>query len=144
MRGIGSISPGWGVTAVRIAMGLILFIAGYGKVSAGVAGVTEAFTGMGVPLPGVTAPFVMVLELVGGALLLVGLAGRWVGLLFAIQFAYITFLLKLPADGWGAARLDVMLLAGAILMVLAGSGRASLDAVWLERERGPAGGRRAL
>ena len=144
MRGFGNIDPGWGVTAVRIATGLILFIAGYGKFIDGIAGLTEAFTEMGIPLPGVTAPFVVVLELVGGALLLVGLAGRWVGLLFALQFAYITFLLKLPGEGWGAARLDVMLLAAAILMFLAGSGRASVDAAWLERDRGPAGGRRAL
>lgn len=143
MRGVANIDPGWGVTAVRIAMGLILVIAGYGKFTAGIAGV-KAFTRMGVPVPGVTAPFVLVLELVGGALLLVGLAGRWVGLLFALQLAYITFLLKLPGEGWGAARLDVMLLAAAILMFLAGSGRASVDAAWLERDRGPAGGRRAL
>ena len=144
MRGIGTVDPGWGITAVRIAMGLILLIAGYGKVVGGIGGVAEAFAGMGVPLPGVTAPLVAVLELVGGAALLVGLAGRWLGVLFAIQFAYITFLLRLPEQAWAPARLDVMILAGAILLILAGSGRASVDEVWLERDRGAGAGRRAL
>lgn len=144
MRGIGNIDPGWGVTAVRIALGLILFIAGYGKFAEGLDGLAEAFASMGVPMPQVTAPFVAVLELIGGGLLLIGLAGRWLGLLFTIQFAYITFLLKLPGDGWGAARLDVTILAGALLLFLAGSGRASVDEMWLERDRGPGTGRRAL
>lgn len=144
MRGIGNIDPGWGITAVRLATGLILLVAGWGKVTGGIGGVAEAFAGMGVPLPGIAAPFVAVLELVGGALLLVGLASRWLGLLFAIQFAYITFLLKLPSQGWGPTRIDVMLLAGAILLFLAGSGRGSVDEVWLERDRGAGTGRRAL
>lgn len=144
MRGIGDIDPGWGVTAVRIALGLIFLLAGYGKFAGGLDGLAEGFASMGVPIPQVTAPFVAVLELVGGALLLIGLAGRWLGLLFAIQFAYITFLLKLPTDGWDAARLDVTILAGSLLLLLAGSGRASVDEVWLERDRGRSTGRRAL
>lgn len=143
MRGIGNVDPGWGVTAVRIALGLIFLLAGYGKFAGGLGGLAEAFASMGVPVPQVTAPFVAVLELVGGALLLIGLAGRWLGLLFAVQFAYITFLLKLPADGWEAARLDVTILAGSLLLFLAGSGRASVDEMWLERDQAPGTGRRA-
>lgn len=143
MRGIGNVDPGWGVTAVRIALGVIFLLAGYGKFADGLGGLAEAFASMGVPMPQVAAPFVAMLELVGGALLLIGLAGRWLGLLFAIQFAYITFLLKLPADGWEGARLDVTILAGSLLLFLAGSGRASVDEVWLERDQGPGTGRRA-
>jgi len=148
MRGIGTIDPGWGITPVRVAMGLIVFLAGWGKLTGegGIAGVAEGFRAMGIPLPGVAAPFVVILEVVGGLLLLAGLAARWVGLVFALQFAYISFLLKLPTDGWDGARFDVLLLAGSLLLFLAGAGRLSVDEVWLERDRRPGagGGRRAV
>lgn len=149
MRGVGTIDPGWGITPVRIAMGLILFLAGWGKLTGegGLAAVAEGFGEMGIPLPGMAALFVVILEVVGGLLLLAGLAARWVGLLVALQFAYITLALKLPADGWDGARLDVLLLAAGLLLFLAGAGRLSIDEAWLAREPGhpgPGGSRRAV
>jgi TRAP-type C4-dicarboxylate transport system permease large subunit len=71
--------------------------------------------------------------LVGGILLLVGLAARWVGLLFALEFAVAAFYFKFPVQGWQAGRIDLMLLAGAILLFLAGPGKAAIDEVWLEK-----------
>ena len=38
--------------------------------------------------------------------------------------------------GWAGARLDLMLLAGGVLLLFAGSGRLSIDEVWLEPRRG--------
>ena len=127
--------PGWGVAAVRIVMGLIFVTAGWGKVANGFGAVAANFGKMGMPMPGVTGPFIALLELIGGALLLVGLAGRWLGLLFAIEFIVATFIVKLPSVGWAGARLVAMLLAGALLLFSAGSGRLSLDDVWLGRRR---------
>ncbi|HZF03279.1 MAG TPA: DoxX family protein [Patescibacteria group bacterium] len=127
-----SLDPGWGVAVVRVVMGLILLTAGWGKITAGFATVAANFAKMGMPVPGVTGPFIALLELVGGALLLVGLGGRWLGLLFALEFVVATFVVKLPSAGWAGARLDVMLLAGGVLLFLAGSGRVSIDEVWLE------------
>ncbi|MGH7389705.1 MAG: DoxX family protein [Candidatus Rokuibacteriota bacterium] len=132
MRGIWSIHPGWGITAVRIAMGIIFLVAGWQKVSGGLDGLAAAFAKMGIPVPGLAGPFVAVLELVGGALLILGLGARWLGLLFAIEFVVATLYVKMPM-GWGGARLDVMLLAGGLLLFLAGSGRAAVDEVWLEK-----------
>src|SRR6266576_698270 len=108
-----SLDPGWGVAAVRVVMGLILLNAGWGKVASGLPTVASNFAKMGMPAPGVTGPFIALLELVGGVLLLVGLAGRWAG-----------------------PRLDLMLLAGGVLLLFAGSGRLSIDEVWLEPRRG--------
>jgi uncharacterized membrane protein YphA (DoxX/SURF4 family) len=45
------------------------------------------------------------------------------------------FVVKLPSVGWAGARLDLMLLAGGVLLLFAGSGRLSIDDVWLERRR---------
>ena len=130
-----SMDPGWGVTAVRVVMGLIFVGAGWSKVAAGLSVVAANFGKMGMPMPGLTGPFIALLELVGGALLLIGLAGRWLGLLFAIEFVVAAFVVKLPSVGWAGARLDLMLLAGGLLLFSAGSGRLSIDEVWLERRR---------
>jgi putative oxidoreductase len=89
---------------------------------------------MGFPMPGAFAFTAATLELVGGLLLLVGLFGRWLGLLFAIQFTVAFLYVKLPG-GFNAGRLDLMLVAAAILLLLAGSGRASLDERWIEKPR---------
>ena len=40
--------------------------------------------------------------------------------------------MKLPG-GFAAGRLDLMLVAAALLFLLAGSGRASVDEAWLEK-----------
>lgn len=135
MQGIWGIAPGWGITTVRVVMALILIAAGWTKLSGGMEVVTASFGRMGMPMPGLSGPFIVLLELVGGSLLLLGIASRWLGLLFAIQFVVATFSVKLPTAGWIGARLDLMLLAGGLLLFLAGPGRAAVDEIWLERLR---------
>ena len=134
MRGMWGIEAGWGITAVRVAMALVLFFAGWAKVAGGLDNVAAAFTKMGIPLPGISGPFIGFLELFGGLALLVGLFGRWLGLVFAIEFVVAAFYVKFAGPGWNAGRLDLMLLAGGILLFLAGPGKAAIDAVWLEKE----------
>jgi putative oxidoreductase len=135
MRGIGGIDPGWGITAVRIAAGLVWVHAGWRKwFQAGVTtGVTNAMRGYGLPVPEAFAFVASTLELVGGALVLIGLFGRWLGLLFTIEFIIAFFYVKLRLQSFADGRLDVMLLAAAILLFLAGPGRAAVDEAWLER-----------
>jgi putative oxidoreductase len=78
-------------------------------------------------------PFVAILEIVGGVLLIVGLATRWISLLFVIEMLVTTLWVQIPARGWNASDLDRAVLASSLLLVLAGSGKASLDAIWLEK-----------
>ncbi|HET9491380.1 MAG TPA: DoxX family protein [Methylomirabilota bacterium] len=132
MRGIWGIDPGWGITAVRLAVGVIVLVAGWAKLMVGMDEVTASFAQMGIPAPGVTGLFVMLVEIVGGALLILGIATRWVALVFAIEFLVTTLYVKIPV-GLAGARLDIMLLAGNILLFLAGPGRAAVDALWLEK-----------
>jgi len=133
MRGIFGVDPGWGVTVVRISMGLIFAVHGYQKFAGGIAGVSAFFAKVSIPLPGLMAPVIAILELVGGLLLLAGVATRWVGLLFAIEMIVTTFWVQIPGGGWGASDLDRSLLAGGILLLLAGAGRAAVDERWLEK-----------
>jgi putative oxidoreductase len=134
MKRIVSIDPAWGITVVRISTGLIFVVHGVQKFVAGLGAVTAFFAKVGIPTPGVMGPFIAILELVGGVLLIVGLATRWIGLLFAIEMLVTTLWVQIPSRGWIASDLDRALLASSLLLVLAGGGKASVDTIWLEKD----------
>jgi putative oxidoreductase len=137
MRALEGMHPGWGITVVRVMMGIILIVAGYQKFAGGIDRFAGFLPQLGVPAPELFGWFIPILELVGGILVLLGLGVRWVGLLFIIEFLVITFYVKLPRaapmGGWDSARIDLMMLAAAVLLVLAGPGKASLDEMLLKR-----------
>jgi len=100
------------------------------------------FVKIGIAWPQVMAPFVGVVEIVCGSLLLIGLVTRLatVPLLIDIAVAiYSTKIVALPKNGfWGTlheARTDVSMLLGLIFLLLVGGGEWSLD-VWLAERRG--------
>jgi putative oxidoreductase len=118
-------------------MGIILIVAGYQKFAGGIDRFAGFLPQLGVPAPELFGWLVPLLELVGGTLVLLGLGVRWLGLLFIIEFLVTAFYVKLPRPaplgGWDSARIDLMMLAAAVMLVLAGSGRASLDELLLKR-----------
>src|SRR5215207_10898111 len=134
-----SLHPAWGITIVRLMMGVILLVAGYQKFAAGIPGFTSFLPNMGIPMPELFGPFIPTLELVGGALVVLGLFTRWVAALFVVEFLVTTFVVKLPRPapfgGWDSARIDLMMLAAAVMLVLVGPGKLAFDA-WLSRRRG--------
>lgn len=73
-----------GLLVLRVVVGVVMFLHGWQKFFAnGTDGVDQMLTGAGVPLPGITAIALPTLELVGGALLVLGVATRVLGVLFA-------------------------------------------------------------
>ena len=136
MGALNTIHPGWGIAAVRLAASIVLIVAGFSKFG-NLNGFAGFLTNVGFPAPGLLAPFVATLELVGGILLLIGLGTRWVAILFVIHFLIIAFVVKLPRMGWDPSRIDVMMLAAAILMLLAGPGKAAVDEVLAKRRGEP-------
>jgi putative oxidoreductase len=124
---MAGLHPGWGLTAVRVAMGAILFMAGLDKWRIGI-GVTSAnFAKWSIPLPELAGPFVGALEIVGGALLVLGVFTRWVALSFMLQFVVATFWVKYRLIGWDAGRLDLMFVACGLLLWLHGPGKAAVQ-----------------
>ena len=130
MPGVLGIHPGWGLTLVRISTGLIFAVHGYQKFAGGIAGVASYFAKLGIPAPGLMAPLIASLELLGGLLLIAGLAARWIGLLLALEMIVTGFLVQIPAKGWNASDLDRSLLAAGLAMFLAGPGRAAIDTLF--------------
>jgi putative oxidoreductase len=118
---------------LRLIMGIILSVAGYAKL-VGIAGTIEYFAKHGFPLPLITAWFITLLELCGGIALILGLFVRYLGLLYTIEFVVAVFWVKLATQGYGAARLDMMLVAGAAALYFLGAGRWSIDSVWLKKK----------
>lgn len=120
------------IAIVRIITGAVFFAHGYQKVFVyGHAAVTQAFAGMHIPLPGVTALLIAAIELIGGAALILGLGTRIAAALLACDMLGAILLVHgqngffLPT-GFEFA---LTLLGASIALAIAGSGSASVDAV---------------
>jgi putative oxidoreductase len=134
------------VLLIRILVGWVFLSEGIQKFlfpdSLGVG----RFVKIGIPSPQVMAPFVGVVEIVCGSLLLIGLVTRLatVPLLIDICVAlYSTKIVTFAKNGfWGTlheARTDVSMLLGLVFLLVVGAGAWSVDA-WLAERRGGTNG----
>lgn len=127
--------PRWGITIVRLMMGVILLVAGTQKWASGIGGFVNFVSQLGIPAPQVVAPIIATGELVGGLLLLAGLGARWVGVWFVCEFLVTSLYVKFGhGQGWEPTRIDLMLLAGAVMIAVCGAGALALDE-WMARRR---------
>jgi len=125
--------PAWGAVPLRLVMGIILVVSGYGKLG-NMVGTIGNFTKWGFPVPEATAWFIALLECFGGIALLLGLFVRYLGVLYAIQFIVAALRVNLPLQGYQASRLVLMLIVVGAALFCIGAGPLSIDSVWLERE----------
>jgi putative oxidoreductase len=121
------------ILVLRLAVGVVLAYHGWLKLPdvSGFAGFVDS---LGIRAPELTAYLVTYLELLGGIALILGLATRYVAALFAIEMVFTTALVKvdvglIASDGGVGAELDILILAIALSLVLAGAGRWSVDAL---------------
>jgi uncharacterized membrane protein YphA (DoxX/SURF4 family) len=92
------------------------------------------FIKIGIPLPGVMAPFVGVVEIVCGLLLIAGLATRLAAVPLIIDMVVAIATTKIPllvkSGFWAAAheaRTDYCMILGSIFLLIVGSGPVSVD-----------------
>jgi len=135
MKRLPQLDSDWGIAAVRMIMGFMLILTGYEKLTSGIQRVSASMVKNQIPFPTVMAAYITALELLGGFLLLIGLGGRWLGLLYMGEFLVVSFYVMVPTRGWMDARLPIMLLAGALMLFVSGSGKASLDRVLSYRRK---------
>jgi putative oxidoreductase len=117
----------WLVGAVFLAEGIqkFLFPAALG---------TGRFAKIGLPAPEFLAPFVGVVEITCGALVIVGLLTRWAAVPLLIDMAVAITTTKIPmlhTQGFWAmaheARTDWCMLLGALFLLIVGPGAWSID-----------------
>ncbi len=118
-----------GLAALRLAVAAVFINHGWQKLFVyGFAGVTGAFTHMGVPVPGLMGPFIGVLEFFGGIALALGLLTRLFALGFVFDMLGAILLVQLK-KGFGGFELEFLLLGSSLALVLAGAGEFSVDAL---------------
>jgi putative oxidoreductase len=116
-----------GALILRVLGGFILLYSGYLKLFvAGFSNVIGAFERMGMVLPQLTGPFIALLEFFGGIAVILGLATRYLGVLFTIEFLVAFFFVKI-GRGYMDYRIDLALIAFAVLWATHGAGKLSLD-----------------
>ena len=139
--GLNGLRQGWGIALIRLVMGCMLIYSGYQKIIA-MAGAVAFFGMVQVPAPDIVAPIIAAGEVLGGALLVVGLGIRYVPFWYIAMFIVTAFYVKLPREapifGYDAARIDIMLLIGNVMLLLEGAGAWSLDH-YLARRRSDQG-----
>jgi uncharacterized membrane protein YphA (DoxX/SURF4 family) len=124
----------WGILLVRILVGWVFLSEGIQKFLFPAALGTGRFAKIGIPWPQYSAPFVGVVEIVCGALLILGLFTSLASVLLLIDIAVAIATTKFPMllkQGFWAtlheARTDFSMLFGLIAILLMGAGMFSLD-----------------
>ncbi len=123
-----------GLAVLRVAVAAVFINHGRQKLFVyGFAGVTGAFTQMGVPFPGIMGPFIGLLEFFGGIALLLGLLTRLLAVGFVCDMLGAIVLVQLKR-GFSGYELEFMLLGSSLALALTGAGRFSVDAFLAARQ----------
>jgi putative oxidoreductase len=128
-----------GLTILRLVLGATFIMHGGQKLFVyGFAGVTGAFAGMGIPMPGLLGPFVALVEFFGGIAIVLGLLTRLaaLGVGATMLVAILTVHLKAGFFNPSGVEFPLSLLASAITLVITGAGAFSLDALLDKRLSG--------
>jgi len=128
--------PDRALLVLRLALAVIFILHGYQKLFVmGHAGVEGFFTQLGIPLPGIAAWCVALLEFGGGIALAAGLFTRPLALLFVADMMGAICFALLPKGFAGGYEFEFLLAAGSLAVAIGGGGSPSVD----ERMRAKAG-----
>jgi putative oxidoreductase len=124
-------------TILRIMAGITFLWYGVSKLG-NPAGFIGFVGSLGFPIPVLFGWLVILLEIIGGLLLIIGLATRSMGLFLAVLMLFTTLLVKVNAGFIGSqgagAELDLNLLAMSLALAILGPGALSVETNLLKRE----------
>ena len=126
-------NPGLGLAILRVVVGVVYITHGIPKLLGGVPGTGAFLAHLGIPLPGLFAWVVTLLETLGGLSLVAGFLVAPVAFLFMIEMIVGIILVHAP-NGWyvvgggsAGAEYSTVLIAALLALVLAGPGAAAVD-----------------
>ncbi|NUR83019.1 MAG: DoxX family protein [Nonomuraea sp.] len=117
----------------RVGVGGIFFANGWTKLEDGLTATGAKFLQHGAPAPGAWATVTMLTELIGGALLIAGLAVSVTGLILFSE-ALAVFLVATPINPITGNEL-ILLGTSSLLLAVVGAGRLSVDHMVVIRRR---------
>ena len=126
----------FGLAVLRVFAGITICMHGYLKLFAmGIAGTTAFFTQVGIPLPGIAAPLVAVLEFFGGIALIIGLFTRPIAALLAIDLLGAVLFVRMKGGFFApnGTEFELLLFAVFVSLALAGGGAYSADEAMARR-----------
>jgi putative oxidoreductase len=126
----------WAITVLRVVVGAVFLAHGIQKFFMfGLHGVAGMFGSIGVPLPAVTSAIVALVELVGGAALILGFLTRWAAALNGFDMLVAVLLVHLKNGFFNPMGVEfpLTLLAACIALALLGPGAASVDGALAKR-----------
>ena len=134
MNGSGlSGAQGWGLTVLRVVVGVVFLVHGVDKVfNLKFGGVAGFFAQHGIPAPAVAAVVVSLVEFLGGIALILGLFSRWVAIPIAIDMLVAILVVHLPNGFFVSSRgyeFTLLLLAASVALILEGGGELAVDNV---------------
>lgn len=135
MRKLVSTDAPGAVLLVRLVVGGVFLSEGIQKFLFPADLGVGRFIKIGIPWPEFMAPFVGVCEILGGALILIGLLTRFASLVLIMDMLVAIGTTKIPlltSKGfWNfahEARVDYAMLLGCLFLLIAGAGGVSVDA----------------
>ncbi len=135
MRGLWATLEQFASLPLRIGLAILFIYTGVAK-AANISGTAQFFSSLGYPIPTFFA-ILMIAEIVGGAMLLLGLltryAAAWLSIILIV--AILSFNLRAGGQPAGFFPIDMLknigLLSGCLSLVFNGAGRFSLDRLLL-------------
>lgn len=126
-------NPELGLTILRIVLGVIFVVHGLPKLTGGIEGTVQFFSGLGIPAPLIAAWFIALLETLGGIALLIGLFVTPAALLLTVHMLTGLILVHAPngfyviGGGTNGIEFNLILIASLLAMVFCGPGLAAID-----------------
>lgn len=132
------------VILIRLSVGAVFLSEGIQKFLYPDALGVGRFIKIGIPAPEIMAPFVGVLEIGCGVLLILGFLTRLAAIPMIIDMCVAISTTKIPIllkDGFWSmaheARTDYAMLLGSIFLLIVGAGAWSVDALMLSKQQRP-------
>ena len=122
----------------RLLLGVVMFAFGWEKwVTKGLSATAVGLRNLGVPFPVLSAAFAGTVELLGGALLILGALTAAVGVLMVLDMAgaIVTTHQYVSITGTPGIALTGSILGGALIFAAFGAGRFSVDHLLSSRQR---------